>query len=546
MRFAREWTSILFFLAAVLLLCCQSKQKADLILHHGKVYTVDSAFTVSQAFAVSDGKIISVGSNEEILNNYKAEEVIDAGGKTVYPGFIDAHVHFVWYGQSLFTVDLVGSSSFEEVIGRVKTFHKKHPDAKIIEGRGWDQNNFAVKQFPSNEMLNAEFSNIPVILHRIDAHALLANQKALELARIQPNQKISGGEIIVKNGKLTGLLIDNAVTLLLNVLPKPTRVEYETWLTAAEAKCFEYGITTVTECGLDFEEVQRIDSIQKEGKLNMRLYVMLWDKKKNYDYFLPKGPYKTDKLFVKGFKVLADGALGSRGACLLNAYEDKPGWKGFLLRSPQHFDSVASLLSTTEFQMCTHAIGDSTNRLILQTYNKCLKGKNDKRWRIEHAQIISKNDFDLFGSASIIPSVQPTAAISDMPWAKDRVGEVSMRGGYAYKQLLAQNNWIALGTDFPVDDLNPIKTFYSAVFRKDAKGFPADGFQSQNALSRREALMGMTLWAAKAGFLEKEIGSIEAGKDADFVILDTDLMEAEEEKVLLSRVLFTYSRGIKR
>lgn len=261
--------------------------------------------------------------------------------------------------------------------------------------------------------------------------------------------------------------------------------------------------------------------------------------------YLKRGPYKTDKLFVNGFKVYADGALGSRGACLIQPYQDKAGWSGFLLRNKSHYDSLAQVLAATQFQMCTHAIGDSANREILHVYNKYLKGKNDRRWRIEHAQIINQNDFDLFGSASIVPSVQPTHATSDMYWAAERLGAERLKGGYAYKQLLHQNGWIPLGTDFPVEDISPFKTFLAAVARKDAKGFPAAGFQMENALTKEETIRGMTIWAAKASFLEKEIGSLEVGKKADFILLDKDLMKVADNEILQTKVLATFLGGKK-
>ncbi len=272
---------------------------------------------------------------------------------------------------------------------------------------------------------------------------------------------------------------------------------------------------------------------------------MLSDDTANFAKYLPKGPYKTDKLFVNGFKFYADGALGSRGACLLESYRDRPNWFGFLLSSKNHYDSMANILAATNFQMCTHAIGDSANREILNIYNKVLKGKNDKRWRIEHAQVINQKDFNLFGSANVVPSVQPTHGTSDMYWAAERLGSERVKGAYAFKQLLQQNGWIPLGTDFPVEDISTFKTFLASVIRKDAKGFPANGFQKENALSREETIRGMTIWAAKAGFLEKEVGSIEVGKKADFIILDKDLMKIEENEILNTKVILTYVGGKK-
>lgn len=535
---------LLLFLSSILLMSCSVK-KVDLIVHHATIYTVDSAFSTAEAMAITDGKIVAIGSNNEILKKFSAREAIDAEGKIIYPGFIDAHSHFIGYGKSLFQVNLFGCNSWTEVLQRVQKFAAEHPDEKWIRGRGWDQNKFPGKQFPSNDSLNILFAGKPVLLTRVDGHAAVANNKALELAKVQPNQKLTGGEIETKSGRLTGILIDNAVDLVENVIPTPSKEDYLKWLTAAEKNCFAQGLTSLSDCGIMYQEAEGIDQLQKDGKLQIRLYVMLSDVKENYDHYLPKGPYKTDKLYIKGFKLYGDGALGSRGACLLQPYNDKKDWYGFLLSNPSHFDSVANILSKTQFQMCTHAIGDSGNRTILKIYAKYLNGKNDKRWRIEHAQVINENDFDLFGANSIVPSVQPTHATSDMYWAEERLGKDRLKTAYAYKQLLQQNGWIPLGTDFPVEDISPFKTFLAAVVRKDASGFPAEGFQIENALTREETIRGMTIWAAKAAFLENEIGSLQIGKKADFIMLDNDLMKADEKEILNVKVKATFIGGKK-
>lgn len=533
-------------LSAILLFAsCKNSKTADTIIHHAKIYTVDSAFSIAEAMVVKDGKIVAIGKNEDILKAYSAKEIINADGKIIYPGFIDAHAHFLGYGKGLFEVNLFGCKSWQEALNKIEAFAKTADTTKWLIGRGWDQNQFPNKQYPTNEELNKRFPNIPVLLTRVDGHAAIANAKALELAGIKSGQTLIGGEIETKEGKLTGLLIDNAVDLVSSKIPAATKQDYEKWLMNAQNNCFAQGLTTVTDCGLMYSDVEMIDALQKENKLNMKMYVMLSDVKENYDQILAKGVYKTDKLFVNGFKIYADGALGSRGACLLQHYSDKPNWYGFLLSNLSHFDSVANVLSKTNFQMCTHAIGDSANRAILKIYNKYLLGKNDKRWRIEHAQVVNEKDFDLFGSASIIPSVQPTHATSDMYWAEERLGKQRLKGGYAYKQLLQQNGWLPLGTDFPVEDISPFKTFLAAVFRKDAKGFPDKGFQFENALSREETLKGITIWAAKAAFLEKETGSLEVGKKADFILLNKDLMTIAEQEILQTQVISTWIDGKK-
>ena len=530
---------------AIVLTSCGDPKKVDTLVVNAVIYTVDSSFSTAQAMAIKDGIIVATGTDAEILAAYTAPEKIDAKGQAVYPGFIDAHAHFVGYGKSLFQVDLFGTTSWEEAVERVKVFAAAHPELTWIEGRGWDQNKWPGKKYPTNALLNTLFPNTPVVLQRVDGHAAIANQKAFNIAGVKPGQTIVGGEVETKNGVLTGVLIDNAKGLVYNSIPAVNKQTYTQWLQAAQKNCFAQGLTTVTDCGLDIGDINFIDTLQQEGKINMRLFAMLSDNPENLSVYLKRGPYKTDKLFVNGFKVYADGALGSRGACLLHNYEDRKDWTGFLLANISHYDSLASVLATSNFQMCTHAIGDSANRQILNIYNKYLQKGNDKRWRIEHAQVVNPNDFNLFGAAAVVPSVQPTHATSDMYWAADRLGNERMKGAYAYKQLMDQNGWIPLGTDFPVEDISPFKTFLAAVGRVDAKGFPEGGFQIENGLKREQTIKGMTIWAAKASFLEKEVGSLEAGKKADFIILAQDLMQVPVNKILDTKVVATYSGGKK-
>ena len=541
---------------------CNNRTKSDAIYFNGRVYTVDSAFTTVSAIVVKDGKILAKGSTEEMLAEYSADQKIDLQGQTVFPGFIDAHSHFVGYGRSLYQVSLYDCQTWGEVVEKVKVFASAHPDEQWIRGRGWDQNKFPDKKFPTNKELNELFPDRPVLLQRVDGHAAIANSKALALGGVTVTSTINGGKIEASGGVLTGLLIDNAVDLVTNVVPKAGKADYGKWLKKAQENCFAQGLTTVSDCGLAYYDVKVVDSLQREGILDMKMYVMLSDDGATIvDYmkerdrvlasgnselkqcYVGKGPYKTKNLFVKGVKAYADGALGSRGACLKKEYSDQHGWVGFLLSTPQHFDSLAATLVNTDMQLCTHAIGDSGNHIVLGIYGKHLKGKNDKRWRIEHAQVVDGIDFGAFGMHSIVPSVQPTHATSDMYWAGDRLGAERLKGAYAYKQLLNENGWLPLGTDFPVEDISPIKTFYAAVVRKDSKGFPEGGFQKENALTREQALRGMTIWAAKASFLENEIGSLEVGKNADFVVLDRDIMRVPEDSILGTQVYYTYLDG---
>lgn len=535
----------LAYLSILVLLCsCSESKDADLIVYNAKVYTVDENFTIAEAFAVKDGRILASGSSEYIRKSYKASEEIDAQGKPVYPGFIDGHSHFVLYGEGLQQVDLTGTTSWKDVLKRVSEFAAKNKSGWII-GNGWDQNDWDSKSFPTNEDLNKLFPGRPVFLSRVDGHAAIVNEAAIQEAGLKAGKRLVGGEVETHNGKLTGMLIDNAINLVAHKIPSATAEMSARALLDAQRNCFAVGLTSVTDCGLDHQVVDFIDSMQKAGELKMRMYVMLSDKPANYEYAFKKGLYKTDGLNVRSFKVFADGALGSRGACMLSPYADKPGHSGFLLSDKMHFEEVAKKIFSKGFQMCTHAIGDSANREILNVYGRILKGKNDKRWRIEHAQVISQDDFGRFAQYSVVPSVQSTHATSDMYWAGERLGAERLRGAYAYKNLLKQNGWLVLGTDFPVENIDPLNTFYAAVVRKDSKGYPAGGFQFENALSREEALRGMTIWAAKGNFEESEKGSLEPGKFADFVIMDLDMMEVKSDDLLNNRVLQTYLNGKK-
>ena len=535
---AYAWVSLLLFSS------CNKKQAVSLIVHHAVIYTVDSSFSVAEAMAVDNGKIIATGSNENILNAYNAEELLDAEGKAVFPGFIDAHCHFTGYAMDGWKCDLTGTKSWNEIIVKITEYSKTAP-MQWIYGRGWDQNDWPEKKFPNNSLLDSLFPNRPVYLKRIDGHAVIANSVALKIAGITAATKIEGGSIELLNGKPSGLLIDNAMDLVEAKIPLISDSLAKVYFVKMQTACFNDGLTGLHDCGISEHTIQLIEEAQKTDDLKIKIFALLSDSAQYYDKWINKGRYTHGNLTVGGFKLYADGALGSRGACLLQDYTDKPGWRGFLLSKPEWFLQVAQKLATSNLQMCTHAIGDSGNRQILKTYAAVLKGKNDKRWRIEHAQVINENDFHYFSDYNIIPSVQPTHATSDMYWTKDRLGEEREKNAYAYKKLLQTNGWMPLGTDFPVEDISPIKTFFTAVVRKDANGFPPNGFHAENALGRQEALRGITIWAAKAAFEEKEKGSLEKGKAADFILLDTDLMQCNENQILNTKVQSVYLNGVK-
>ena len=534
----------LFITIYMLTACNTQKKKVDLIVYNAKVYSVDSKFNQFESFAVKDGKFIDTGSTEKILKIYDAEKKIDLQSKTVYPGFYDAHCHFYGYGLSLQNVDLRGTKSFDEVLEKVKEFANTH-NVEWIQGRAWDQNDWKNKEFPLNTKLNKLFPDKPVVLRRIDGHALIANNAALKKAGITAKTKVTGGKIIIKNGKPTGVLIDNAMELILKIIPKENEEIATNALLEAQKNCFAVGLTSVDDAGLDKSTILLIDKLQKSGKLKMRIYAMLNPTAENIAYFVKKGIYQTDFLNVRSIKLYADGALGSRGACLLQPYSDEPSNTGFLISKIDFLDSLCHLAYKNNYQINTHAIGDSANRVMLNMYGKYLKKKNDRRWRIEHAQLIAPEDFKLFKQYSIVPSVQATHATSDMYWAEDRIGKERIKYAYAYKTLLQQNGWIAAGSDFPVEDINPLFGFYAAVVRKDKNGYPENGFEKENAISRKDALKAMTIWAAKSNFEEKIKGSIEPGKFADFVVTEKDILSAKENELFKVKVTQTYINGKK-
>lgn len=517
------------------------KKEVDLIVTNAKVYTVDNSFSLKSTFAVKDGLFEAVG-DESLLDKFYAKRIIDLEGKPVYPGFIDGHCHFYWYGVNLRDADLTGTQSFREILNILEK-HSQENYTPWLLGRGWDQNDWPEKGFPDRNELDERYPDKPVVLTRIDGHAVLVNKAAMQELGINKPSDVKEGEAIIEEGRLTGVFLENTAFRFINAVPELTLEEQRDALMQAQENCFAVGLTSLFDAGLDYETIKLIEGMQDKGKLKMQLDIMLTPNEKNIEKFVKKGPYKTNRLHVHSIKLFADGALGSRGACLLEPYSDDSGNYGMLVKEEDYYHDMIKMAFRNDYQVNTHTIGDSATRFILDAYAKRLNKNNDRRWRIEHAQIVHPDDFKKFGNFNIIPSIQSTHATSDMYWAEDRIGPERMKGAYAFKDLLEENGWLVNGTDFPIENINPMHTFYASVARKDLQGYPEEGFQMENALSRRETLQSITIWAAKGSFEEYDKGSIEPHKNADFVVLDRDIMKVEAEKIPHSKVLYTFVQG---
>ena len=544
LRFYNRYTTMkkqILLLLAFTFLACENKREADLLIHNATIYSVDNDFTKYRSMAIRDGKVLEMDKDDELVEKYIFKNKIDLDGKFVYPGFIDGHAHLYGLGQNLGQVDLKETQSFDEVIRRIVDY-QNDKNTDFILGRGWDQNDWESKEFPTKDTLDQLFPDTPVAFTRIDGHAYLVNQKALDLAGIDEKTRADGGEIIKKDGELTGVLIDKPMNKINAIIPKASANQVKQNLQQAEQFAFQYGLTSVVDAGLPRRIIELIEEMHQSGELDIRIYAMVAHTKQDVDYYLQKGIIQKPRLSVRSIKVYADGALGSRGAVLQEPYSDQPDHYGKMLIPVQDFKQVAEKIAKSDYQMNTHAIGDSANAVVLRTYQELLKDKPDRRWRVEHAQVLNASLYDHF-SKNIIPSVQPTHATSDMYWAEDRLGQKRVKHAYANKKLLDEAGILPLGTDFPVEQVNPLLTFYAAVSRQDESGYPEDGFQKKNALNRKEALKGMTIWAAYANFEEKVKGSLEVGKYADFVVFDQDLMETPMKEIPDLQVDATYLSG---
>jgi predicted amidohydrolase YtcJ len=530
---------------------------ADLVLTNGRIYTVDNARPVVSAVAVRAGRVLFVGSDAEARTLAgPSSRVIDLRGATVVPGFTDAHAHLLGLGNLLQRVNVAGSTSYEEVINRVKAWAKDTKPGEWIVGRGWDQNRWAIKEFPTHDALSRAFPNNPVVLTRIDGHALLANAKAMELAHVTPaTVEPSGGRIIrLASGAPSGVFVDNAQSLIGRAIPASTRAETRKAILAAIEECNRWGLTGVHDPGEDAETIGIYEELAKAGSYNLRNYVMISDPGEPgsaaalRNPYLRRGPQTAlydGHLWVRAIKLYADGALGSRGAALLAPYSDDPTNTGLLVSKPEHIRAWAEWALRNGFQVNVHAIGDRGNRIVLDAFEAALLAvpKADHRFRIEHAQVLSPQDIPRFAKLGVIPSMQATHQTSDMRWAEARVGPERIRGAYAWRSLLNTGVIIPNGTDFPVEEVNPLLTFHAAVTRQDPTGWPVGGWYPEQKMTREEALQSMTIWPAYAGFQESVLGSLTPGKYADFVVLDRDIMRVPDAQILGARVTSTWIGG---
>lgn len=523
----------------------------DLIVVNGRVHTVDDSRPMVPAFAVKAGRILFAGSDREVraLAGPRTR-VVDAGKGTVIPGMVDAHAHLLGLGRSLSNVQLAGSKTYDEVITRVVARAKGMKPGEWILGRGWDQNLWPDKQFPTHEALSRALPNNPVVLTRIDGHAVLANAMAMGAAAVTASTPDpSGGRIVrMPDNSPSGVFVDNAEGLVARVVPDATRAQTRAAILAAIAEANKWGLVGVHDAGASRATIDIYEQLAREGRYNLRNYVFISDDSADIAYYTNRGPRDAlydGRIWLRSIKLYSDGALGSRGAALLAPYSDDPGNTGLLVSAPAHIQQVATRALRSGFQVGVHAIGDRGNRIVLDAYDAALKTvpTADHRFRVEHAQVISPEDIPRFAALGVIPSMQASHQTSDMRWAEARVGSQRIKGAYAWRSLLNTGVIIPNGSDFPVEEVNPLISFHSAVSRQDPSNWPPGGWYPDQVMTRDEALRSMTIWPAYAAFQERLMGSITPGKYADFVILDRDIMTVPADQILQTRVMSTWLSG---
>ena len=524
---------------------------ADLIVTNARIYTVDDGRPMAEAMAVRDGRVEFIGSERGALaHRGSATRILDLAGRTVIPGMVDAHAHLRGLGEALRTVDLTGTRSYDEVIARVAARAKEVPAGTWVVGRGWDQNDWADTRFPTHEALSRAVPGHPVFLERVDGHAAIVNARAMQSANLAPTATDPPGGRIERmaGGAPSGVLVDDAMGLVAQAIPALTRAEVRTAIVAAIREANRWGLTGIHDAGVSRETIDVYESLAAEGKYDLRNYVMISSEDSTINHYLRRGAQSGlhgGRLWIRSIKISADGALGSRGAALLEPYSDEPSHSGLVTTPPDRIRAIAERALRGGFQVNVHAIGDRGNRLVLDAFEDALRTfpASDHRFRVEHAQILHHADIPRFAELDVIPSMQAVHQTSDMYWAGNRLGPTRLFGAYAWRSLLATGVIIPNGSDFPVEAVNPLLSFKAAITRSDARGWPLGGWFPEQRMTRDEALKSMTIWPAHAAFQEKELGSLSPGKYADFVVLDRDIMSVAEESILGTEVVATYLGG---
>ncbi|MGZ7031993.1 MAG: amidohydrolase [Thermoanaerobaculia bacterium] len=500
----------------------------------------------NQAIAVRDGIIVDVGPATEVRSRHAGARVVDAANATILPGLTDAHAHLYGLGLSLDTVNLVGLNTPADAIARAKERASTAPAGEWILGRGWDQNRWPGKQFPTAESIDAAIPDHPVWLRRVDGHAGWANTAALHAAGITASTKDPDGGRIVRDaaGNPTGVFVDEAMELIDSKVPPPSFELRKRRVLAAAQRIAENGLTEIHDAGADADTIRAVRELITEKHFPIRVYMMLGDDEKLLKEWFARGPLfdESHKLTVRSVKLYADGALGSRGAALLQPYSDDPSNSGLTISKPEHMTDVAKRAIEAGFQVNTHAIGDRAVRNVIDSYEKAA-AKAGNRFRIEHLQVVAPEDFPRIARIGIIASMQPTHATSDMPWAEARLGSTRIRGAYAWRTVVDNGIRLALGSDFPVEDVNPFFGIYSAVTRQDQNGQPPGGWYPDQRLTLAEAIRGFTIDAAYAAFEEQSRGTIQIGKLADFTIVEGDLFSMPPSDLFKTKVRYVVVGG---
>ena len=520
------------------LLSCAPEPEFDVLIKDFKLHSPTSAIkgleTSEYWIGVNDGKIAEIIEISQHTIVPKGKEEVSLNGQHLYPGFIDAHGHLFGYARTLSTVNLVGASSKEECIQRIAKYIELHPNEQWIIGRGWDQNDWPEKSFPTASDL-VDFENVKIYMTRIDGHAAWVNQAVLDEFAITNETSISGGSVI------DGILIDNAETLI--EVPNMSSRFWRAALLQAQDSLIKYGLTAMTDAGLSKDQILLLDSLQEEGHFKLFVNAMISNNEEDLQYFETRGPIEKPLLRVKSVKAYLDGALGSRGALLRDPYHDLPDHYGLPLLSPEALDVLRDRCVKNDWQLCVHAIGDSAHHILLESFQDLPKDQ-DLRFRVEHAQIMTPEDSTYYTHPNIIASVQPTHATSDMYWAEERLGHERIHHAYSYLRIFnSAGDRVAFGTDFPIEHIDPLATFFAATTRRDAKNWPEQGFLPVQSVSPGMAITAMTHGAAYSAFGENDYGTIAVGQRANFTVLNTNLWNESDDQRATTKVVRTIVNG---